>query len=313
MKMINDHTFLYTEANIYSPTSLEEQIRSLAEVKMVNDNRIIDWLIKAEKRFIQNPSNDQNNIRSGYIKKHEAAPGEPAWTQNTFDAVSIPSERVEFLNHVIDYFNAKSDDPGFLDKLYKKTYDQVYNVEIPEWERQLRANVGKHKKNPLDEGVDYNVVKRWNNGFKMVHYKTKKACKFEGQAVGHCAKSYSPNRLYSLYDEKDMPHATLEVRDGKDVHQIKGKQNAAPVPKYRPFIVDFIKSVKFNVVKEGKNIGMAYWNGKFYFRDTDEFKKLYRDEVLPAQQKAIKRVMDSIQTINENFAYILNYSELLNE
>ncbi len=97
------------------------------------------------------------------------------------------------------------------------------------------------------------------------------ALDFESDYMGHCVGkgSYDADvasgktKIYSIRDEHGEPHVTLEVR-GTKVHQIKGKQNKAPVRKYVPSVVKFIESQKFDVVNDLKNLGLIYQDGKFY-------------------------------------------------
>lgn len=67
-------------------------------------------------------------------------------------------------------------------------------------------------------------------------------CGEEGSLMQHCGQD-SEGDMYSLRDKNNMPHVTLTMDDSPDhyVHQIKGKQNAAPDKKYWKHIGDFIK------------------------------------------------------------------------
>ena len=100
---------------------------------------------------------------------------------------------------------------------------------------------------------------------------TPDALDFESDYMGHCVGkgSYDADvasgrtKIYSIRDERGEPHVTLEVR-GTGVHQIRGKQNKAPVRKYVPAVVKFIESQKFDVVNDLKNLGLIRQDGKLY-------------------------------------------------
>jgi hypothetical protein len=51
-------------------------------------------------------------------------------------------------------------------------------------------------------------------------------------------------KVYSLRDPGNKPHATIELTgDGSEILEIKGKQNAVPVDKYKPYIREWIESI----------------------------------------------------------------------
>ena len=100
---------------------------------------------------------------------------------------------------------------------------------------------------------------------------TPDALDFESEYMGHCVGrgAYDAGvesgrtKIYSIRDEYGEPHVTLEVR-GTGVHQIKGKQNSAPVRKYVPVVVKFIESQHFEIVNDLKNLGLIRQDGKLY-------------------------------------------------
>jgi len=294
------------EANIFSFSKTSSEIEKLARDKDVTDQRIIKWLLKAEQRFLQDAKNDQENERTGYIKKHQKASDEPEWAANAFDS-SLTTARKDFLSHVIDFFKTKDD--MYLNKLERKTYDDIYNKEIPEWDEQTKNEF----KNELKPDVDYKVIYTWKDGFKIVDYLTQKGCEFEGETVQHCAgENHKPGDILSLWDSYNKPHATLEIKGAKrDIHQIKGKQNRAPIAKYIPYIIDFIKKFKLTVKADGENIGMSRYEQTYYFRDDPVYKNIFSTKILPMQQKAIADIMKRIVTLDERYSYVMAYRDLL--
>ena len=100
---------------------------------------------------------------------------------------------------------------------------------------------------------------------------TPKALDFESEYMGHCVGQgeydygvkKGSTKIYSIRDEHGEPHVTLEVRKSQ-VHQIKGKQDKAPVRKYVPSVVKFIEAQNFRVVHDLKNVGLIQQDGKLY-------------------------------------------------
>jgi hypothetical protein len=115
----------------------------------------------------------------------------------------------------------------------------------------------------------------------------------EGQAMGHCVGGYcdevanNGTSIYSLRDANNNPHVTVEARPGRptdreqqvafrqmtpenyakrypdaanlpqDIVQIKGKQNAAPIDKYLPYVQDFVKNGNWGQVGDLRNTGLT--------------------------------------------------------
>ena len=109
------------------------------------------------------------------------------------------------------------------------------------------------------------------NGMVAYQLMTPDALDFESDYMGHCVGrgAYDADvasgrtKIYSIRDERGEPHVTLEVR-GTGVHQIKGKQNKAPVRKYVPAVVKFIESQHLEIVNDLKNLGLIRQDGKLY-------------------------------------------------
>ena len=136
-------------------------------------------------------------------------------------------------------------------------------------EELARRNKGKELLNKSLVGVQHIMDLPGN----MAAYQlmTPDALDFESDYMGHCVGrgSYDADvasgktKIYSIRDEHGEPHVTLEVR-GTGVHQIKGKQNKAPVRKYVPAVVKFIESQHLEIVNDLKNLGLIRQDGKFY-------------------------------------------------
>lgn len=91
------------------------------------------------------------------------------------------------------------------------------------------------------------VVYTFNDGYTVQKLTTKEQLDDEGEAMQHCVAGYCPAvkagavEVYSLRDANGKPHATMEVDAmTKGFTQVQGKQNEAPVEKYRPYLEEFI-------------------------------------------------------------------------
>ena len=156
------------------------------------------------------------------------------------------------IEHVIDFMNS--------DKAPKRLSKMSYPVAVQESKKWVKALAKKGK--DIDDTADIKVVKKFRNGFKLVKLVGKPAFEREGFLMSHCVASYfgkTETNVYSLRDEKNMPHATIEVTgDNDNVNQIKGKGNGSIHPNYIKMVIEVIK--KFGVEvrsSEMQNLGYA--------------------------------------------------------
>ncbi len=109
------------------------------------------------------------------------------------------------------------------------------------------------------------------DGMYVVRLTTPEALDFESEYMGHCVGKgmYDKGvkdgsiKIYSLRDENGEPHATFEVH-GNLIEQCKGKQDKAPVAKYRPYVQEFVRTKKFDIGGDMQNIGLIKHNRKYY-------------------------------------------------
>ncbi len=93
------------------------------------------------------------------------------------------------------------------------------------------------------------VVHRFDDGYTVQKLTTKQQLDAEGRLMQHCVGSYcekvraGESVVYSLRDEKERPHVTIEVDPTNDrVVQVKGKQNAKPAEKYQKYVDEFLEA-----------------------------------------------------------------------
>lgn len=93
------------------------------------------------------------------------------------------------------------------------------------------------------------VFKMFDTGYAWVKVFGEDSLNREGDIMGHCVGSYydevsrGDTYIYSLRDAKNIPHITVEyaVKD-RAIKQIKGTANKAVIPKYHPYMLEFLKN-----------------------------------------------------------------------
>jgi hypothetical protein len=306
---------LFSEANISNEAVLIDEIEQLLDEKEVQDSSPIRQWFKTQylKWFKSNVDDDKKSAIP-----HQYKEGEPEWMsrEGVMDFSGFKDEQKQKLSHMVDYFKTLSDID--LKSLYKEPL-KVIEDKMSKWEKTLAKKINKSKLSPLVEGIDFEVISKTkdSNGAPMCWVKllTKEAFKFEGDSMGHCVGGYNPNKsglsIISLYDEDNLPHVTLEIQE-KRIKQIKGKQNAAPIEKYLEACMKFVRYLTDNkgyeVVGDGKNIGMASFKDKFYYKDSEQWNKIHTTEIIPMQEKAFEALKKRIVVVaSESYEYVLEY------
>lgn len=102
---------------------------------------------------------------------------------------------------------------------------------------------------PEEDGAQ--IIKTYTDGYTWRRVVGREAMDREGNAMGHCVGRLSyyqmviraKTEIVSLRDQQNEPHVTIEIgKAGTTIHQIKGKANRDVLPKYLPYVEDFLKS-----------------------------------------------------------------------
>jgi hypothetical protein len=130
--------------------------------------------------------------------------------------------------HILDFLY--SEKKKF--KLWLKTILEKTNA----WNKKLIARASK-KDNEL-EWVDYSIEYDFKDWFKFVKLISKEAYNREWKLMSHCVASYywRDVNIYSLRDEKNLPHCTIEENN-----QVKGKWNQTVDNKYFWMCIKFLE------------------------------------------------------------------------
>jgi ankyrin repeat protein len=198
------------------------------------------------------------------------------------DVNGVESEDfTEKVTHVVDYFNYMLEHPDTI--LRDLKVNDLTRISVPEaikkseqWTSWL---INQSKAGGAAETVDEpgtTTIKVYGNGYRWVEVTSEDALNREGSQMGHCVGSYASQVeakqciIYSLRDEKNEPHVTIEVR-GRDVNQIKGKGNQAVVERYHDYVISFLRQGKkegwISNVRELGNVGGVFYNGEIMKRD----------------------------------------------
>ena len=251
----------------------------LTEVRLLDFDKALNTFITIWGRF---PNTAENSLAYTFLKriitkealkpenyidpKKEEIHGND-WDKKDFEAGTLkqfnPSYMLqEKIKHVIDWLK---DIP--IDQY--QSLRGIQNIDIA-YEHANRYFAAKNKKaSDIEDEEGREIVYTFPDGMFFAKLNSSQCLDREGKLMQHCVGSYATRVqkgsvvIYSLRDKKNQPHATLEAR-GKEIFQIKGKQNEAPVEKYIPYIKEFVLKNNFDVEEDEQNIGLIRLNDKLY-------------------------------------------------
>lgn len=243
----------------------------LLEYDVINTQDISDYLLyfinnahhKNAKKWFKKTLRNHLINDARYLRKFEYQIDTlPDWAKdkdpNELWIFIVTQELRQQLPHLVDYFN----DLGPQGSINMSVEQAIDNAE--RWTHQLIKRASDAED---EEGLE--EIMKWKNGFRIVKLNSEQCLDREGKLMQHCVGSYAQQiqgstKIYSLRDPNNKPHVTIEVR-GKDVHQIKGKENKPPVKKYRAFVRKFISKFKLNPLHDIGFLGFIRTDeGKLY-------------------------------------------------
>jgi len=208
---------------------------------------------------------------------------------------NINADFKQKIEHIVDFLENISDD-GKLKQL-KGNFEQVFN-NAQKWTAQTQKQYRKQT-NINETGI--RTIMDFGNGYAMVHLSTKENFVREGNLMGHCVGGYNPktSTIYSLRDKNNEPHATLQITGKNRIKQIKGKSDAAPLPKYQSMIKMFLaQHPEFIVTGDGENIGYYGFENTYYNPQSKEWANVYKNKIMPLQQKKLASIINNIHETN---------------
>jgi len=206
-----------------------EWMKSLPE--KVDD--FLPWIVREYKKKRLEPS---------IVGQGEGAFVEFMLTNSTLGEANLRSFlNEETLSHWADWFNSNSPTRRGVD-IMQLTTEQMFE-KIQEWNLELAQKMNEAESTQDEKGVIYKYPDGWT-----MRELDPQDCADEGAQMGHCVGTGSYGRaieqgnikILSLRDEKNKPHATLEVESDGSVEQIQGKQNVHPIAPYRKRIRQFM-------------------------------------------------------------------------
>ena len=132
----DDLVSLVLEANLYNKKDLLSNINELLLDKNVQKQQIKDWFLKQYVGWYISSKDDDYKLGALEIGQHKWEEGQPEWAKkpDIMYFYGFSSDKRDYLNHVIDYFNQL--DENELNKIYKKPYE-VVRKEVAEWDEYL--------------------------------------------------------------------------------------------------------------------------------------------------------------------------------
>ena len=215
--------------------------------------------------------NNYKNYINGLCNKTETREELTLWVDTVLtNYLKENPENQGEIEHILDYFIAKDKKLSKRNKklrLKKMSYKDAKRLS-KEWVEKMNKKAGEI----VETEDDVSELKKLGNGLRLVKLVGENAYKREGKLMSHCVGSYfgkSNVEIYSIRDNKNMPHCTMEITD-KDVNQIKGKGNGSIHPRY---IGAVLKALKF-IGKEIRKSELIYLG---YRELTDETFKFYNE------------------------------------
>jgi len=207
--------------------------------------------------------------------------GLPAWANTAlergetlmwFDPIQVRRRELwNVLEVIVLWFNNwKKEDTRF-PRVDRISFPVATNAAVL-WYKDVSTNIWNYV---TDKPY---VIATYEHGYRWVKLVTALQFEREGRLMNHCVgngnyyntwRMSSAKEYYSLRDKNNMPHVTLEVSDARTakgswglvlrgcVQQCKGNSNRKPDRQYQPFVLRFIKEMKWEVRGDGSHIEMA--------------------------------------------------------
>jgi len=218
------------------------------------------WFISRSKKYLIN-SEEDNSIITNFTGK-----AEPWMKQRQKEGAKMyrfnPSHDLTTkLAHIVDWVRAMNDTVTGKGKASdqqstaraKKAIKGLNNTSITqaiELSKQWVTDMNSGKDNSYKRAEDETglVPVMVHGEYKWYKLTDQDCLDREGKVMGHCVASYGGNVMsgrsviYSLRDNNNFAHATVEVENGK-LEQVKGKSDRPPVEKYQRATVALLNTL----------------------------------------------------------------------
>lgn len=275
--------------NVINIDELKNYLNAYAKERDLS-TPIVSWLQKTFVRWLINHFEEVEVVES--VKRYEAlVQGEiPAWftpySDSEFTYVHIKNPTfTDTLHTCVEFLSSRSDKISH--KFPRMTVEHVMEKSRQEhlkMQEKQRKNI-ETSQEALEHVFSFekmHVVK-----FLPHHEELSLEMARESALMQHCLGEFDDIEkaqggygsyyfgliqreeitLYSLRDDKNMPHATISVgykRGKAQLNQIKGKQNKPPVSRYIPASVAFFNhlSLEHNYHPDCLGMGVVFVQGK---------------------------------------------------
>ena len=156
-----------------------------------------------------------------------------AWVKRNQNHFKDSNEK----NHLIEFLVNKYGHKNSINFSYPQC---VLKAEA--WVNELN----KENLNQVDLGRIETVFEK--GPYKIIQILDQVARNYEGAKMSNCVAKYKDeDDLYSLRDKENIPHCTIEIKNG-EIEQLSGRGNGPVYPKYVDFLLSFIeyKNVKID-------------------------------------------------------------------
>ena len=133
---------------------------------------------------------------------------------------------------------------GTNSKLDKLSFAEAEHKSA-EWHSQFHTTV-----EPAGKYKTKDVIFKLPGGYTIVKITDPDDLVLEGELMQHCVGGYcqqvssGSSLIFSLRDNFNKPHATIEMRNNGEITQIQGKQNEEPAEKYQEYLIQWLSTLK---------------------------------------------------------------------
>jgi len=264
--------------NIINPKAIDQYLEKYAAYKSDKpDPQISRWLkIALKKSILADPDNA--------CKVAQLPSDAPDWLLNKWDITSGQNfykfEPTALLNHKIIHIRdwlvaARKHEAPFIQKTDCDSIPKgLYHLSVESAYKKAEFFFSQLSTETALEKKDIQTVLQFENGYRIVELLTENALFYETSHMGHCIGkgaydekiTAGSHRYYSLYDNKNKPHVTLEIQNNTcQLVQCFGKENTAPIEKYLPYIQNFLQNKKINLDNDwAKYTGLIKITDKYH-------------------------------------------------
>jgi len=260
--------------NVINVNTLERELRNVAVY--AKHPAAKTWLLSTARNFLLSglSAKDANSIYLVYAPPDSASSDLPPLRQLPDWAKAAHAQNVELhwfdhlqarrrpiwqsLEYIIHWFNAwEPNDPRWNGERTTRICWHTAARESAMWFKDVNENLWDYVKDRPP------VIRTYEDGFRWVRLSTPLHFERESRLAGHCvdngnyyaAYQRGETEYYSLRDEFNKPHATVEVRKkNRDktattpaVLQCKGRNNCKAPAQYQRFIRRFFDDMHWTI------------------------------------------------------------------